>query len=93
MAPDMPSTRLTNDGDAEKAHLPSQSASRRLFGKQIVITLVFFLLSAWICAIWIFSSAFKQPERASHLRILVADLDGGQVGEYFCCRWVLDDSS
>lgn len=64
-----------------KANKPP--SARHLFGRQLTITIVFLLLSVWACAVWIFSSAFKQPERVSHLRILVADLDGGQVGE--CC--------
>jgi hypothetical protein len=79
----MAPSRATNSDVVElKPDLQARLTSRRLFRKQVIVTIIFLLLSAWICAIWIFSSAFKQPERASHLRILVADLDGGQVGEY-----------
>ncbi|KAL5356093.1 hypothetical protein BJX96DRAFT_171286 [Aspergillus floccosus] len=78
MAPSRPSK---GDDASLKPDIQSRSASRRLFGKQMIITIIFLVLSAWTCAIWIFSSAFKQPERASNLRILVADLDGEQVGQ------------
>lgn len=81
MAPSRPTNGDENAG--LKPDSQSHSVSRRVFGKQMIIVIIILVLGAWICAVWIFSSAFKQPERASNLRILVADLDGGQVGEYF----------
>jgi hypothetical protein len=43
-------------------------------------SLLTLLLAFWFVAVWIFGSAYKQHYKASHLKVLVVDLDESSVG-------------
>jgi hypothetical protein len=65
----------------ERVVVQEQQIPRTIFTRHIIVPIVFLFPSVWTCGIWIFSSAFKQPEPAANLHIFVADLDGGHIGE------------
>jgi hypothetical protein len=52
-----------------------------LFIKQICAASVFLLVSIWILAAWIYGSLFRLDNRTKHLKILLVDLDGDEIGK------------
>jgi hypothetical protein len=41
---------------------------------------VYLLVMIWLAAVWIYSSAYMQTSKSSHIRMILSDLDGGAIG-------------
>ncbi len=90
MFDDKKNSPSTSGFDVEKKELSTKSKwvakDRKIFAWHILRAAIVVLIAIWIIACWIFGAISKQSTRAHNLKILLLDLDGGDMGELLLCR-------